>query len=586
MSTDAQLKGDSLRRQREQSREYAAQQGWDLLEADEMRDIGISAFTGANVAEGALGQFLRAIREGRVESGSFIIVESLDRLSRQQVLTSLGIFLQIVNAGINLVTLTDGQTYSAGTTDFQDLIFSIASMSRAHDESRTKSNRLSAAWSRKRQNADNFKLTERCPAWLSLSKDKKTFEVIPERAKVIVSIFEESAAGIGNYALTKRLNRAGMPTFGQSRRGWGKSSVAKILTNRAVLGEFQPHRMQNGKRVPTGEVIKNYFPPIVDEALFYRAQSGRIQRRSGGSGRKGQNISNLFSSLAICAYCRSRMRFENKGKGPKGGTYLVCDSRERGFPCEKVAWRYAQFEASFLAFVTEVDLQSLVRDEAEIKRRVTLDKEIAAIRGELAHNQEQRDRTYDLFAKATLSSDFVAQKLNECEQNRIRLDAELKEKTLARGALDSDLTEFYKTKEEIKALIQRLQQPSGEETYRLRAQIASRLRSLVSTILVAPAGSSPSIRKALVLLKDDPAASDVVQRLNERLSHEQGKRWFAVGFKDGSVRAIYPSDHDPLQFDEQVVSSLDGGMARIFPTFTDVIFPPKAPSIEDVQEVS
>ena len=59
MSTEAQLRGDSLRRQVAQWQEYAASQGLELLEEDQLKDIGISAFSGANVSAGVLGQFLR-----------------------------------------------------------------------------------------------------------------------------------------------------------------------------------------------------------------------------------------------------------------------------------------------------------------------------------------------------------------------------------------------------------------------------------------------------------------------------------------------------------------------------------------------
>src|ERR1017187_6470148 len=105
--------------------------------------------------------------------------------------------------------------------------------------------------------------------------------------------------------LDRLINQEGIPHFGSSD-GWHNSYVAKILNNRAVLGEFQPHRLVNGKRIAEGESIKNYFPLIVDEKLFYRSQSGRGQRRTNGAGRKGDNISNLFSGIANCAYCKSR----------------------------------------------------------------------------------------------------------------------------------------------------------------------------------------------------------------------------------------------------------------------------------------
>ena len=53
MSTDEQLKGDSLRRQMETSAAYAAEHGLELVDESRLQDIGVSAFKGANVADGA-----------------------------------------------------------------------------------------------------------------------------------------------------------------------------------------------------------------------------------------------------------------------------------------------------------------------------------------------------------------------------------------------------------------------------------------------------------------------------------------------------------------------------------------------------
>ena len=534
MSTDMQLKGDSLRRQLDQSREYAASQKWELLEEDELRDVGISAFSGANVSGGALGRFLEAVRVGKVEPGSFLIVESLDRLSRQEALKSFGLFSEIINAGVNIVTLADRKTYSAATTDFADLMFSIIAMSRAHDESRTKSHRLSAAWENKRKNADTRKLTAKCPGWLRLSADKKSFDVIKKRAGVVASIFEDTAAGIGYYSITRRLNKARVPPFGRSN-GWHVSSVAKILANRAVLGEFQPHRFVNGARVAEGSPIKDYFPAIMSDELFYRAQNARNGRRIKGGGRKGANISNLFSRLAKCAYCHSNMRFVNKGHGPRGGTSLVCDAALRGLNCEKAGWRYKQFEASFLAFVKELDLESLVRSESDSSGRTDLDNGIAAMRGKLASLEEQRDRTFELFAKSGLAADFVAQKLQELERERLQVVNSLVEKERERDDLNSDLSGFYESKEQLKALLYRLQQSEGEDVYKLRAQISSRLKSLVSEIFVAPLGSAPIMSRSITLKgKRIVVVEDDCEPVTKH------RRYFSVSFKDGTRRSVTP----------------------------------------------
>jgi DNA invertase Pin-like site-specific DNA recombinase len=467
MSTDAQLEGNSLLRQLEQSQDYAANHGLDLVETDQLKDIGISAFHGAHVTDGALGQFLGAVREHKVEPGSFLLVESLDRLSRQQPLKALKIFSEILDAGIKIVTLADQKTYS-DPPNFADLMLSIVIMGRAHEESEIKSHRLSAAWANKRKNAATRKLTSHCPAWLELAADKKAFVVNPKRAAIVVSIFEDSANGVGIYSITRCLNQEGVQHFGRSD-GWHSSYVAKILSNRAVIGEFQPHRLVKGKRIADGDPIVDYFPRIVEDQLFHRAQSGRSQRLTNGAGRKGQNITNLFSGIANCAYCKARMRFINKGPGPKGGTYLVCNRALRGLDCEKTGWRYDDLEASFLTYVREIDLAALVHAESDATKRKGLANEISALSGELTSIAGKQERAYDLYIEGGSKSDFVAQKLQDLDQTVLRLNESIQQKEQELVALTADLAKFNESKDQIKSLVEQMQSREGQDVYKMRS---------------------------------------------------------------------------------------------------------------------
>jgi DNA invertase Pin-like site-specific DNA recombinase len=153
MSSAAQLAGDSLRRLLAAAREYATKHNLDLQDDDQLSDLGVSAFTGANVAEGAgLGSFIAAVRAGKVPPGSVLLVEDLDRLSRQAILKSIGLLVELLTAGITIVTLSNQRTYTAATGS-GDLILSIISMERAHEESRIKQVRSLAVWKNKRDNA-------------------------------------------------------------------------------------------------------------------------------------------------------------------------------------------------------------------------------------------------------------------------------------------------------------------------------------------------------------------------------------------------------------------------------------------------
>ncbi|TIU44563.1 MAG: recombinase family protein, partial [Mesorhizobium sp.] len=130
MSTDIQLRGDSLRRQEQASKRYAEQHGLQLVEDFKLEDIGVSAFKGANVSSGALGRFLELVKGGQIAKGSYLLVESLDRISRQQILDSVPIFFDIVKSGINVVTLADNHVYRAGDTNVADVIYSVVVLGR------------------------------------------------------------------------------------------------------------------------------------------------------------------------------------------------------------------------------------------------------------------------------------------------------------------------------------------------------------------------------------------------------------------------------------------------------------------------
>ena len=94
----------------------------------------MSAFHGRNVRKGALRAFLDAVELGLLPRGSHLLVESLDRLSRDRVLLAQSLFLRIVEGGITIVTLIDDRSYSAEILNRSPmvLIVSLVRMMRAN----------------------------------------------------------------------------------------------------------------------------------------------------------------------------------------------------------------------------------------------------------------------------------------------------------------------------------------------------------------------------------------------------------------------------------------------------------------------
>jgi DNA invertase Pin-like site-specific DNA recombinase len=122
-----------------------------------LRDEGLSAYHERHVKQGALGVFLRAVEDGQVPRGSVLVVEGLDRLSRAEPIQAQAQLAQIVNAGITVVTASDGREYNRESLKAQpmDLVYSLLVMIRAHEESDTKSKRVKAA------------LRRQCQGWIA-----------------------------------------------------------------------------------------------------------------------------------------------------------------------------------------------------------------------------------------------------------------------------------------------------------------------------------------------------------------------------------------------------------------------------------
>jgi DNA invertase Pin-like site-specific DNA recombinase len=105
-STPNQAKGRSYERQIELATAYAHERGLELAETT-YKDLGVSAFRGKNAQTGALQAFLKAVEDGEIPSGSFLLVESLDRITRNSIFEAQTLFSRIIGLGITLITLLD-----------------------------------------------------------------------------------------------------------------------------------------------------------------------------------------------------------------------------------------------------------------------------------------------------------------------------------------------------------------------------------------------------------------------------------------------------------------------------------------------
>lgn len=128
-SSRRQAAGHSLQRQIESARRWCIEHDLELDESLALSDLGISAYKGDNVSRGALSGFLRAVETGHVPKGSILLVESLDRLSRNAIPEAMGLLTSIVRAGIRVVSMIDGYEWNNETiNDTHSFLLSVSAL--------------------------------------------------------------------------------------------------------------------------------------------------------------------------------------------------------------------------------------------------------------------------------------------------------------------------------------------------------------------------------------------------------------------------------------------------------------------------
>lgn len=422
-STPEQAHGDSFRRQQAQVEAYCARHGLELDTELTFTDLGRSAFRGKNVAHGALRDFQTAVGVGLVPAGSFLLVESLDRISRDYVMDAMNVLQSIVLAGITVVTLFDGREYDRDRMrqDPTAILLSVITFMRAHDESATKSKRVRAAWTAGREGGRTAGkvFTSNFPAWIRKSETTGALELIEERAAAVRRIFDLTLAGQGCAKVAQTLGREGFEPFGGRsfrRDYWSREYVRKILANPAAAGTLVPHTLEyddatRRKARVAQEPIPGYYPAAVSLETFQRVQSMRSTSRPRGMQATAE-VRNIFGGVTVCAACGASMTM----KTAQGREYLVCTTAKRGGNCVYRALRYGPIRDAFLR-----DVEQLLSEGGSGGEE--LDVRLANIRAQQVGYDEAISRIVETLAEVGRSPALVA-KLRQLESEREAVDAE------------------------------------------------------------------------------------------------------------------------------------------------------------------
>lgn len=491
ISSKGQIEGRGIARQIAAAQEYADKHGLELDE--QLQDVGKSGFHGHHVKFGALGGFLRLVKEGQIADGSYLLVESLDRLSREDVLTAQAQFLEILSAGINVVTLIDGMHYHRDK-DFTQLIISLTYMSRANNESAEKSKRIKDVIRNRKLDAIAGKprYNHHLAGWLTQTRigETKDYEFsLNEKAAGVLRAFELYDSGMGAWSVAKHLNTEGHPVLRPKQNvdnRWKEAQVQLMLRNELVIGTYQPTETIDGKKVPLGEPIKNYYPAAVPEELFWRVQQ-RINKPKT-VGRLGRRYSNLFARNTECAGCGRILRL-SKGGGPnRRKSYFSCMQRALidGHECSGKFFPYEPLEDAVLFYATDFYEAAATEMQVPLRNKEKLEKQLTEANAYLEKLDKNRSNTLAA-TKEDLHPEDKAELLSSVRELRGKIEHQ---KVYIRE-LETQLANANDRRDELKSVLEQIDVEragwatgTDDEVMRSRAKIADLLRTFVTVVEV------------------------------------------------------------------------------------------------------
>ena len=306
-SSTQQSSGDSLQRQLKATQKYCEEN--DLILSDKsFRDLGISGFKGVERPE--LNELITLVNNHTIKKGDYIIIESLDRLSRKGISNTQEMLNNILKMGVYIVILHDNVRLDSNSlNDLSTVIIIAVGADLAHKESLKKSIRVQSAKDKIKQLAlSGTPIAKRLPFWLEYKViDNKPTYQFTELKWIAEKVIKLRLMGYGMNKIAIEMNNEKA-----MNKVWYRATVAKIINAPAIYGSYQMMKRDETKT----DIVSNYYPPLCTAEEFKVMQSDKVKNIGGSS--------SSLSGLLKCGVCGSGMSVV---RGAKHNKWLCLQSR-------------------------------------------------------------------------------------------------------------------------------------------------------------------------------------------------------------------------------------------------------------------
>lgn len=500
---------DSFRRQQESAERFAHTHDLILDDTLRFRDPNTSGFRGKHRKEGALSEFLRLVNNGMVPRGSYILIEDFDRLSRENYWNTSDMIRNLLKAGLVFALTMDNQVFDyekygsdPGLRNYIDW-----RIQKAHDDSEVKSIRIKAARNSARDKyfETGKRLTAMSPVWLTLNDDREGWTVHTNIVKVIELIHQWYVDGKSRSWIVRTLNESNKywkpePSKRTSSGGWINSTIKSLLGDHRLIGHYQFHeRDEEGRRVPIGEVIPDYYPNVMKHnmGLWQRVRNLRDANEKLNKGHGGGNTKqnyNLVVHMVKCSECGGPLHLVFKRPDHPNSKYLECDNKRyhktdqngKRICTLSKNLRYYDVERAFFTRFKNLDLDTLMPNKDELQLRIdSVGADLAIAQGKLDHLEDfiENLTTGIGETKNPKARAHLTEKLDSAFVEQEAFQADIQRLTASLTNLRSERKSLKEKINVTKELYELLDNTPEEERPELRKRIHNQIRSWVSRIV-------------------------------------------------------------------------------------------------------
>lgn len=484
-STMKQSGGDSLRRQTQAAAEYCLENGLTLDTSLRFHDAGKSGYSGENARTGSLAKLLSMSKAGDIPRGSLLLIENLDRLARTDLTVAIPLLLSILMEGLDIVTLQDRKKWTyVGMQDMSDFILSVMLLARGHNESETKAKRLKEVFKAGRDKLSN-QIFGSAPGWLTRENKTSEWQVVPEYAKIVTQVFELAATGWGSIHIARHANENQWPVptrLAKQEAGWHTQMPGNLLRSRQVLGEHTfrlrgfAEQEKHWKGLTTGITVPNFYPRIISDELWHRAQAAKNARKSAPA-RRDTHYFNIWSGRMFCGSCGASMQrrteFRSNDKSVSG-IFKCSDSSSGRSTCKSCTIR--SVDAILVARICALAANYMPQPGGVDDSRA-----LAIAKSQLAEVDMAADRIAVAIAETGGALPSLLSKAKELVDNRSKLVSKISEVESRLVAVSGDLLNSAYA-DSILLLLYK----GSDKATEVRAEFNTRLKLAVKAIWLFP----------------------------------------------------------------------------------------------------